>query len=156
MKRKWQAILLSIGLCLGLAGCDAASQISVTPTPSSAAITEDGTYDSAEDVSLYLMAYNHLPDNYMTKAEAREEGWEGGALSTVIPGMCIGGDVFGNFEGILPEIDGRTYYECDIDTLGQESRGEKRLIYSEPDLNIYYTEDHYETFTHLYGDDANG
>ena len=62
------------------------------------------------------------------------------------PGKCIGGNHFGNYEGILP--DGN-YKECDIDTLGKKSRGAKRIIYSD-DGRIYYTEDHYESFTQLY------
>ena len=33
-------------------------------------ISEDGTYNSAEDVSLYLYAYGHLPENYIIKNEA--------------------------------------------------------------------------------------
>ena len=66
--------------------------------------------------------------------------------------MCIGGDRFGNYEGLLPEKDGRTYYECDIDTLGAETRGVKRIVYSS-DGFIYYTEDHYESFELLYGEE---
>ena len=59
---------------------------------------------------------------------------------------------FGNYEGLLPEADGRTYAECDIDTLGADSRGAKRIVFSNDGL-IYYTEDHYETFELLYGEE---
>ena len=62
----------------------------------------------------------------------------------------IGGDVYSNYEGVLPEISGN-YYECDIDTINKKRRGEKRLIWSD-DWDIYYTDDHYETFVQLYGD----
>ena len=80
-----------------------------TGTPSSTdVIDENGIYDQKDDVALYLITYEHLPSNYMTKDEARKYGWEGGALSQVIEDKCIGGDVFGNYEGILPEED--TYY----------------------------------------------
>lgn len=120
-------------------------------TEETVAIDYDGTYDQKEDVALYIYTYHELPSNYMTKKEARKQGWEGGALSTVIDGMCIGGDVYGNYEGVLPEIDG-TYYECDIDTLGKSKRGAKRIIYSDS-WDIYYTEDHYETFEQLYEGD---
>ena len=65
--------------------------------------------------------------------------------------MCIGGDYFGNYEGLLPEASGREYRECDINTLGASSRGAERLIYSNDGL-IYYTEDHYESFTLVYGE----
>lgn len=113
------------------------------------ALDEDGTYNSAEDVSLYLYTYGHLPGNYITKNEARELGWTGGSVEQVAPGCAIGGDAFGNREGVLP--DGK-YRECDIDTLGQSSRGAKRIVYSD-DGRIYYTEDHYETFALLYGEE---
>jgi guanyl-specific ribonuclease Sa len=57
---------------------------------------------------------------------------------------------FGNYEGLLPEADGRSYTECDIDTLHQDSRGAKRIVFSNDGL-IYYTDDHYESFTLLDG-----
>lgn len=109
----------------------------------------DGSYTTCEDVALYIETYKELPDNFITKNEARKLGWEGGSLEPYAPGKCIGGDKFGNREGILPKEKGRTYRECDIDTLGAESRGAKRIVYSNDGL-IYYTEDHYESFTLLY------
>lgn len=113
-----------------------------------ASVTEDGVYTTKEDVALYLHLYGHLPSNFITKTKAREKGWNGGGLDDVLPGMCIGGGGFQNAEGILPA--GHTYKECDIDTLGKSSRGAKRIVYSD-DGYIYYTDDHYESFTLLYG-----
>lgn len=110
----------------------------------------DGTYSSMEDVALYLHTYGELPDNFMTKSEARELGWSGGGLEEYAPGMCIGGDTFGNREGLLPQ--GR-YYECDINTLGSGSRGAERIVWDEAG-NIYYTGDHYESFELVYGGDG--
>ena len=119
------------------------------PEEEAAVIDEDGTYNSVEDVSLYLHTYDHLPENYITKSEARNLGWTGGSVEQVAPGCAIGGDRFGNREGILPKAEGRQYYECDIDTIGETSRGAKRIVWSDDGL-IYYTEDHYESFTLLY------
>ena len=116
------------------------------------AIDEDGSYNSMEDVSLYLHTYDHLPDNYITKQVDRDLGWSGGSVERYAPGCAIGGDRFGNREGLLPSEKGRTYYECDIDTIGETSRGAKRIIFSSDGL-IYYTEDHYESFTLLYGEE---
>ena len=120
-------------------------------------LEEDGTYDSKDEVCAYLIRYHRLPDNYMTKKAARKLGWEGGSLDRLIPGRSIGGDFFGNYEGTLPEKDGREYHECDIDTIGSSGRGPKRIIYSGDDdneeWNIYYTDDHYESFTLLWGED---
>ncbi|MBO7424093.1 MAG: ribonuclease [Clostridiales bacterium] len=115
-------------------------------------IDKDGTYTSRDDVALYIYTYGELPSNFMTKKEAKKLGWEGGSLEDYAPGMCIGGDYFGNYEGLLPTKDSREYHECDIDTLGAKSRGAKRIIYSNDGL-IYYTEDHYESFTLLYGEE---
>ena len=63
----------------------------------------------------------------------------------------IGGSRFGNYEGLLPESEGRSYYECDIGTRGAASRGAQRLVYSNDGL-VYYTADHYESFELLYGE----
>jgi len=117
-----------------------------------AALNEDGSYDSKEDVALYLHLYGHLPDNYITKKEAEALGWTGGSLEPYAPGKCIGGSRFGNYEGLLPAADGRKYTECDIDTLGKSSRGAKRIVFSNDGL-IYYTGDHYASFELLYGEE---
>lgn len=116
-------------------------------------LPEDGAYTTKEDVALYIHLYGHLPDNFITKKEAEQLGWEGGFLEPYAPGKCIGGSRFGNYEGLLPEKDGRTYTECDIDTLGGKKRGAKRIVFSDDGL-IYYTEDHYETFELLYGEET--
>ena len=114
-----------------------------------APLDEDGSYTTKEDVALYIHTYGHLPPNFMTKKEAEAAGWSGGALDRVVPGMCIGGDRFGNYEGLLPKAKGRQWTECDINTLGAKSRGPERIVFSNDGL-IYYTPDHYESFELLY------
>ncbi len=115
-------------------------------------VTEDGVYTTRDDVALYIHLYGHLPENFITKKQAQELGWNGGSLEPYAPGKCIGGNRFGNYEGLLPEKSGRSYTECDIDTLGADSRGAKRIVFSNDGL-IYYTADHYESFTLLYGEE---
>ena len=112
----------------------------------------DGSYTSKEDVALYIHLYGCLPSNFITKSEARKLGWKSGSVEKYAPGKCIGGDRFGNYEGLLPKAAGRTYYECDIDTLGGKSRGAKRIVFSSDGL-VYYTSDHYASFTLLYGEE---
>lgn len=116
-------------------------------------ITEDGEYSSKDEVALYIHLFEHLPDNYITKSEAKKLGWESskGNLWKVAPGKSIGGDTFGNREGNLPEKKGRKYFECDVDYEGGY-RNEYRLVYSDDGL-IYYTEDHYNSFELLYGEE---
>lgn len=124
-----------------------------SPEPQTAEmLDEDGTYDTKEDVALYLYQYGKLPSNFMTKNKARKKGWSSGPLHLKVKGKCIGGDKYSNFEGLLPEKDGRVYYECDINTLHSKSRGPERIVYSNDGL-IYYTPDHYESFELLYGEE---
>ena len=116
-------------------------------------ISEDGTYTTKEEVAEYINLYGHLPSNFITKKEAKNLGWVSseGNLNEVAPGMSIGGDYFGNYEGLLPEAEDRDYYECDIDFDGTY-RNQKRIVFSNDGL-IYYTEDHYESFELLYGEE---
>ena len=113
-------------------------------------VEENGEYSSKDEVALYIHTYGHLPSNYITKNDAKALGWDSskGNLWEVAPGKSIGGDKFGNREGVLPKADKRQYYECDIDFEGGY-RNEKRIIYSNDGL-IYYTGDHYSSFTQLY------
>lgn len=113
-------------------------------------LDEDGSYYSKDDVALYIYTYGKLPSNFITKKEAQKLGWEGGSVEKYAPGKAIGGDTYSNYEKTLPA--GHKYKECDIDTKGQKSRGAKRIIFSDDGL-IYYTEDHYETFELLYGEE---
>lgn len=121
----------------------------------SADVSEDGSYTDRDSVAMYIAAYGHLPGNFITKSEAKAAGWisEEGNLAEVCPGKSIGGDRFGNYEGSLPDKNGRKYFECDINyDLNNGYRGGERIIYSNDGL-IYYTADHYKTFEKLYGDE---
>jgi len=121
-------------------------------SPPADLLDENGSYDSKDEVALYLHLYGKLPGNYITKKQAEALGWQGGSVERYAPGKCIGGSSFGNREGLLPAKKGRTWTECDIDTLGQSSRGAKRIVFSNDGL-IYYTDDHYESFELLYGEE---
>ena len=178
MKKRLAAWLLALVMALSLAGCGRdTSTVAVFPSQDAQqqdtlpdddgtvadlpddgddsgvdAIDEDGSYTSKDDVALYIHTYGRLPGNFISKKEAQALGWSGGSLEPYAPGKCIGGSRFGNYEGLLPEKEGRTYTECDIDTLGAESRGAKRIVFSNDGL-IYYTGDHYESFELLYGEE---
>lgn len=108
-----------------------------------AGLDEHGVYTTAEDVGLFIHIYGRLPDNFVTKSEYSKLGKPAD--------KCVGGDVFQNREGLLPKAPGRTYRECDIDTLGKHERGAKRIVYSNDGL-VFYTTDHYASFTQLYGE----
>lgn len=116
-----------------------------TPVP-------QGPITDVQSIADYLFANGCLPENFMTKKQAQALGWPGGDLSRYAPGMSIGGDHFGNYEGVLPKYDenGRkiTYHECDVNyTRG--SRGADRIVFSS-NGHVYYTADHYNTFTEIF------
>lgn len=107
-------------------------------------------YLATDEVALYLYVFGELPPNYLTKDEARDMGWVSnkGNLWSIGYGLCIGGDSFGNREGLLPNKKGRSWYECDVNYDGGY-RGGERIVFSSDGL-IYYTGDHYESFDLLY------
>lgn len=115
-----------------------------------ASLDQDGRYSSTEDVAAYLHQFKRLPGNFITKADAMALGWDSdkGNLWDVTDHLSIGGDQFGNREGLLPTSSGRQWYECDVNYQGG-FRGSERLVYSNDGL-IYYTDDHYQTFSQLY------
>ncbi len=126
-----------------------------TPTPEPTKsplelVEEDGVYSTPDLVAAYIHTFNKLPSNFITKKEAEQLGWVAskGNLWDVTDEMSIGGDKFGNYEGLLPKAKGRQWYECDVNYKGGR-RGSDRIVYSNDGL-IYYTEDHYKTFTQLY------
>ena len=101
----------------------------------------------------YLEYYGELPENFITKNEAKDLGWGSTYyyVGDIAPGMCIGGDRFGNYEGQLPSAKGRKWYECDAN-YGGRKRGAERVLFSSDGL-YYYTDDHYNTFTQLFPED---
>lgn len=125
---------------------------SPTPRATKCPVVYGEDYDDKDRVALYLHLYGELPPHFITKKEAQALGWSGGEVEDFSLDAAIGGDVFGNYEGLLPRKKGRKYYECDIGTVGRRSRGSKRIIWSNDGL-IYYTDDHYESFTLLYGEE---
>lgn len=100
----------------------------------------------------YLIEYGQLPNNFITKGS--QETWMvRRQFRTLRPRQMYWRRLFWQLRKSSPVVSGRTYHECDIDTLNAKSRGAKRIIYSD-DGQIYYTDNHYKSFTLLYGDDV--
>lgn len=94
----------------------------------------------------YVKKNGRLPEYYLTKKQARENGWVAadGNLCEVLPGKAIGGDIFSNREGSLPRKKDRTWYEADLNyNCGR--RNADRLVFSNDGL-LFVTHDHYKTF----------
>ena len=123
------------------------------------AVEETGIYTTKDSVAAYLCKFDKLPANYVGKNEGKKlyesktgntfEKWNFNPLTTI--GVMIGGDNFDNFASnpdnyheTLPE---GSYHEADVE-YSAKNRGTKRLVY-QPDCVIYYTSDHYESFTRL-------
>ncbi len=152
MNRRTALLLLILLLSFNIIACGSLSAIEDIKSSDQTNIMEmepEGSYSTPEEVAAYLHRYKQLPSNYLTKKEATALGWESqqGNLWEVADGMSIGGDVFGNREGRLPQAQGRKWYECDVNYQGG-FRGAERLVYSNDGL-IYYTKDHYQTFTEI-------
>ncbi len=123
----------------------------VLDTEDANTVVHGEAYYTVEDVAYYLYTYAELPPNYMTKKEAEKCGWisSEGNLWEVADGAVIGGDRFGNYEGLLPKD--ASYTECDVNYEGGYRNGE-RLVFDD-DGNIYYTSDHYASFEQLYSEE---
>ncbi|OED29832.1 ribonuclease domain-containing protein [Methanosphaera sp. WGK6] len=143
--------LVIIAILVGLFGTDSLDSdgynINASLNNTTVDVIETGEYCSVDEVAAYIKTYHKLPSNYITKKEAQRLGWTGGSLASYAPGKSIGGDVFTNRQGVLPHSD-KKYIECDIDANGT-NRGAKRIVYSTENYKVYYTSNHYETFTEI-------
>ena len=109
-------------------------------------VKQNSPYTTKYEVALYIFLYDGLPNNFITKSQANQLGWNGGDVWRYADGKSIGGDRFYNKEQLLPT---GTYFECDIDYKGG-SRNKKRIVYSLSSDTIYYTSNHYNSFEQLY------
>jgi len=167
------ALLMAVVLVLSSCAADGATgkkkkdaQATATPVvteaPANTAASGEGSEEAPEEteepgpiiepqaIADYLFEHGELPENFITKKEAQALGWDSSYnyVSDVAPGMSIGGDYFGNYEGRLPKVKGRKFYECDC-WYTEGKRNAYRIIYSN-DGHVWYTEDHYNTFTEMW------
>ena len=120
-----------------------------TETKAKVDVVKGKAYTDKDHVAAYIHVYKTLPPNYITKGQANKLGWKTkGSLDQVAPGKSIGGDRYGNYEKKLPDKQGRTWKECDIDYV-RGNRNAKRICFSNDGL-IYYTSTHYQKFERLY------
>jgi hypothetical protein len=151
-------LVASLGFFLLLSCGKATEQNPNNPKSSSSvqnildAVQESEKYTTKDSVAAYISKFKKLPSNYVNKATGqlmyKEKGyvfskWNFNPLQVL--GVMIGGDYFGNNEGLLPN---NNYKECDVD-YHNSSRGTKRLVYTNTGI-VYYTANHYVTFTPIY------
>ena len=86
-----------------------------------------------------------LPEYYIAKDDIKALGWKPGKSPVDhISGKMIAGGIYQNRNGHLPQKDGRTWYEADINYT-QGKRNGQRIVWSDDGL-LFTTYDHYETF----------
>lgn len=107
---------------------------------------ENSIQDLTNEVKVinYVKANHELPDYYITKSEARKQGWVAseGNLCEVLPGKAIGGDKFSNREKTLPS--GKQYFEADVN-YNCGNRNADRIVFTK-DGDVYLTKNHYKSF----------
>ncbi|MBN3862004.1 type IV secretion protein Rhs [Pseudomonas frederiksbergensis] len=110
------------------------------------------TTEAANGVVESLRTTGQLPNNYVTKSQAAQNGWKPGkALNNSVPGGQMGGDIFHNDTNVLPSAPGRTWYEADVginNTMSRSNQPGTRLLYSDDGL-LYITSDHYDTVSSI-------
>ena len=144
-KMQKKSLLSTVGVVIVAALLLLGQQMGLLPGAEEAAST--AAIIEPQAIVNYLAAHGgQLPDNFITKAEAEALGWDSAKnyVSDVAPGKSIGGDRFGNYEGILPAGQ---YREADC-YYTEGKRNAYRLVYSAS--QYFYTEDHYETFEELH------
>jgi len=92
----------------------------------------------------YVKSNHRLPDYYITKGEARKQGWVAskGNLCDVLPGRAIGGDNFSNREKTLPS--GNKYFEADVN-YNCGNRNADRIVFTK-NGEVWLTKNHYKSF----------
>jgi len=110
------------------------------------------TKDSFNGADWWIKHKGRLPSYYMNKEQAQSIGWQktkgnSSWLSSIAPGRMLGGNIYRNDDGHLPEAPGRIWYEADIN-YRSGNRNSERLLYSNDGL-IFVTYDHYHTFAEV-------
>ena len=146
-KLNWKTILGAVAAVLLLL---VANHFGLLPEDVAPASGSGAAITAPQAIADYIFENGELPENFITKREAEALGWDSSEnyVSDVAPGKSIGGDRFGNYEGLLPDKPGRTWYEADANYVSGK-RGAERIVFSNDGL-VYYTRDHYESFTQMF------
>ena len=101
----------------------------------------------------WIKYLQELPEYYITREEAKNAGWIDwkGNLANVAPKKMLFGGIFKNKKDILPEKEGRIWFEADIN-YNDGYRNKHRIVFSNDGL-IFVTYDHYETFAEIIGEE---
>ncbi|MFF8837861.1 ribonuclease domain-containing protein [Streptomyces sp. NPDC015130] len=139
-------VLLAFVLCVLLAGCSTAGgTVSTGPTGAAPATAPAATAPALAPTGASGLPTVRVAD---LPPEARR------TLDLIARGgpypYAKDGAVFSNFERILPRRERGYYREYTVKTPGERDRGARRIVTGRGG-EIYWTEDHYETFREVLG-----
>ncbi|MFI8517980.1 ribonuclease domain-containing protein [Streptomyces sp. NPDC085481] len=141
-------LALLAGLSLLLTGCSGAGTVTGTGTataPRTAAAPAVPSRAPTASSGLRTVRLAELPP------EARR------TLALIADGgpfpYAKDGAVFANFERVLPQRRRGYYHEYTVRTPGERDRGARRIVTGRGG-EIYYTDDHYESFREVVADAA--
>lgn len=123
-------LLAALAMALGLLGCGSSTTLTTVPTRGTDPVS-----------GLPVVAASSLPVQART---VLTEIADGGPFE--YPGKD--GSTFGNYEGLLPAEPYGYYKEYTVDTPGASTRGTRRII-AGGGGQLYYTDDHYESFDRI-------
>lgn len=122
-------------------------------------------YYKGEQISLYILTYDgELPANFITKSQARKKYndlyYKKALYKVISEGYNLGGGPH-DYSNSRVEYDSKIsdytsstdLKECDVyvvpnvEISKKENRGEHRLVYTSDGTEVYYTTDHYKTFS---------
>jgi ribonuclease T1 len=132
------AVLLSLFLALGCAGCGDLSYSSAPPLTSAEADTlTTSAAPTGTTLSSNTISIADLPPEGRTALQLIKNGGP-------FP-YSKDGAVFSNYEGLLPHKSSGYYHEYTVVTPGSPDRGARRII-AGGNGEYYYTDDHYSSF----------
>ncbi|WP_328945670.1 guanine-specific ribonuclease N1 and T1 [Streptomyces sp. NBC_00250] len=136
-------VLLALVLCVFLAGCSSASGGAAPAAPA----RTTGTAESAGPTGTSGLPTVRAAD---LPPEARR------TLDLIARGgpypYAKDGTVFSNFERILPREERGYYREYTVKTPGERDRGARRIVTGRSG-EIYWTDDHYDSFREVITDE---
>ncbi|MEV4942729.1 ribonuclease domain-containing protein [Streptomyces zaomyceticus] len=136
-------VLLALVLCVLLAGCSSAGGGTTPTATATGQSTGDATAPTGTSGLPTVRAADLPPEARRTLALIARGGPYPYARD---------GAVFSNFERILPRKERGHYREYTVKTPGERDRGARRIVTGR-NGEIYWTDDHYESFREVITDE---
>jgi ribonuclease T1 len=130
--------LVVLGVLLVRGGTEAQT---AAPRPLTSTTTSASTSTSDPETGLPLVALSSLPQEAQRTVRLIERGGP-------FP-YAKDGATFGNRERLLPARRPGWYREYTVRTPGEDDRGARRIVTGDDDRQLFWTDDHYQSFSRL-------